>query len=76
MSMKIKPIKIIVVVYGSGVFIGLALAIAGIILKFHALMISGFVFFFAGCAIGSIPLVGSCLYLLWKKMRFVFKQKP
>lgn len=73
MSMKIKPIKIVVVVYGSGIVVGLVLCIAGIILKLNTLIKIGLVLFLVGLVIGSIPLIGSCTNLLWKKL---FKQKP
>lgn len=76
MSMKVKPIKIVVTAYGGGVFIGLALSIAGIVLKLHALLKIGLIFFLAGIVIGSIPLIGFCSNYFWKKMQFLFKQKP
>ncbi len=67
--MKIKPIKAVVAVYGSGMLIGLALGITGIALKDHALQRAGLIFLLWGLVIGSIPLVATCCYLLWKRMR-------
>jgi hypothetical protein len=75
MSTKTKPIKVVVTVYGCGVVTGLVLSIIGIIFKLHALIEIGLGFFIFGVLVGSIPLLGYCAYLVWKKMQLIFRQK-
>jgi hypothetical protein len=66
--MKIKPIKAVVAVYGGAVLIGLVLDITGIVLKDHTLQRTGLIFLLSGFVVGSVPLVATSCYLLWKKM--------
>jgi hypothetical protein len=75
MKRKIRPITVLFTLYAGGGLVGLALALAGIELKHRSLSKAGMIVYFCGIAIGCIPLIGTCCYLLWKKMRSVFSSE-
>lgn len=74
--MKVKLSKIILIVYGSGVLGGFALAVAGLVLKSRPLMKTGGILLLATGALFTIPLIAVVVVSIVKKVRSAFKREP
>ncbi len=69
MKTRLAPIKIVFALYAGGGLIGLSVGTAGLVLKNRGLERAGMAILVCAFAIGCIPLLGACCYLLWKKVR-------
>ncbi len=70
--MKMRPCRILMIVYGAGVLLSIGMGILGHNLQSAKLFRFAIACFVVTAAVAAVPLVGTCCYLIWDKM----KRKP
>ncbi len=73
--MKVKLSKIIMIVYGSGVLGGFAVAVAGLVLKSRPLMKTGGIVMLTTGALFAIPLIAAVCYFGWQRVASLLKRE-